>query len=185
LAASLPSVKSKWVGETEQNLQSLFEQSRSRRAVLFIDEADALLMERGEGRASRHDDSVVDVLLTLIERHQNVVVLATNRPQSLDDALERRLTYTIEFPFPDAELRSRIWENHLPSEAPTGEDVDVVALGERFELSGGLIKQAVFKAAFRAASDEKPISMELLEEAAERQGIGGDETRDVGFFRED
>jgi len=185
LAASLPSVKSKWVGETEQNLQSLFEQSRSRRAVLFIDEADALLMERGEGRASRHDDSVVNVLLTLIERHQNVVVLATNRPQSLDDALERRLTYTIEFPFPDAELRSRIWENHLPSEAPTGEDVDVVALGERFELSGGLIKQAVFKAAFRAASDEKPISMELLEEAAERQGIGGDETRDVGFFRED
>jgi len=185
LAASLPSVQSKWVGETERNLESLFEQSRSRRAVLFIDEADALLMERGEGRASRHDDSVVNALLTLIERHQNVVILATNRPETLDEALERRLTYAVEFPFPDAVLRSRIWSAHLPEEAPVGEGVDVERLGEEFELSGGLIKQAVFKAAFRAASEDRPITMELLERAASEQGIGDDEPAGVGFFRDD
>ena len=181
LAASLPNLKSKWVGETERNLESIFKKSRAHRAVLFIDEADSLLMERGEGRASRHDDSVVNVILTLIERHQNVVFLATNRPDILDDALERRLTYCIEFPFPEAEHRAEIWRTHLPKTAPTKGEIDFDELGRKFEITGGLIKQAVFKAAFRAASDDRRLSMELLEAAAVEQGLGDEDPGVVGF----
>ncbi|MFB6373152.1 MAG: ATP-binding protein, partial [Bradymonadaceae bacterium] len=179
--ASLPNLKSKWVGETEQNLESVFKKSSTHRAVLLLDEADSLLMERGEGRASRHDDSVVNVILTLIERHQNVVILATNRPSALDDALERRLTYCIQFPFPDAEDRAEIWRTHLPDSAPVDGEIDFDQLGTNYELSGGMIKQAVFKAAFRAASAETGLSMELLEKAAVEQGLGDDEGGDVGF----
>src|SRR5690554_711746 len=94
--ASVAGLKSKWVGETERNLSRLFDDARAHNAVLFLDEADSLLMARGEARASRHDDSVVNVLLTAIERFSGVVLMATNRADKLDDALDRRLTYTLE-----------------------------------------------------------------------------------------
>ena len=182
LAASLPNLKSKWVGETERNLESLFQRSRNHRAVLFLDEADSLLMERGEGRASRHDDSVVNVILTLIERHQTVVLLATNRAEMLDEALERRLTYTVEFPFPEADDRAEIWRTHVTGGAPVDGEVDYDHLGERYELSGGLIKQAVFKAAFRAAGNGESLTQQLLEAAAAEQS-DAEEGKVVGFGR--
>lgn len=171
LAASVTGLKSKWVGETEQNLASLFRDAAAHNAVLFLDEADSLIMARGEGRASRHDDAAVNVLLTHVERHNGVVLLATNRPQILDPALDRRITYTLEFPRPNARERAQIWKTLLPEDVPTEGALDFDALGEQFLLTGALIKNAVFKAAFRAARADKPITMALLEEAAlEEQG---------------
>ena len=93
LSAAIPALLSKWVGQTESNLQDLFRRARAQQAVLFLDEADSLLGERGSGRASRHDDSSVNTLLTLIERQDGVVLLATNLVERLDRALGRRLSY--------------------------------------------------------------------------------------------
>ncbi len=166
LVASVPALKSKWVGETERNLEKLFQEARAHNAVLFLDEADGLLMTRGEGLASRHDDASVNVLLTSLERHEGVVLLATNRPQALDQALARRIGYRLEFPRPTAELRARIWSLLLPETVPTDGEIDVESLGKRFDLTGALIKNAVFKAAFRAARGESPVTMALLEAAA-------------------
>ena len=168
LTASIPALVSKWVGETEMNLEALFREARVQGAVLFLDEADSLLMERGEGRASRHDDSVVNVLLKLVERHDGVVLLATNLPDRLDCALSRRLTYRLHFPLPDAELRSKIWRLLLPDSVPTGE-LDFGGLGRRHDLSGGQIKNAVFKAAYRAAAGGGELSQIILERAAKEE----------------
>ncbi len=184
LVASIPAIVSMWVGQTEQNLAKTFATARSRGAVLFLDEADSLLMERGEGRASRHDDSAVNTLLKLIERHDGVVLLATNLPDRLDRALERRLTYKLRFPFPGAMERARIWERLVPAGAPSDGTIDTVALGKEFTLSGGHIKNAVFKAAFRAASAGEPLSQKRLMAAAREEQSAKDErngARPLGF----
>ena len=184
LTAAVPALVSKWVGETEKNLEYLFKRARSQDAVLFLDEADSLLMERGEGRASRHDDSAVNVLLKLIERHTGVVLLATNLHECLDRALGRRLTYQIHFSFPGAAARTAIWRRLLPATVPLREELDLIRLGRRFGISGGRIKNAVFKAAFRAANADTCVTQRLLEEAAteELRAAGGvGEQRVLGF----
>jgi SpoVK/Ycf46/Vps4 family AAA+-type ATPase len=166
---AIPAVASKWVGETEQKLAALFHASRVAGSVLFLDEADTLLMERGEGRASRHDDSIVNTLLTLIERHDGVVLLATNLVERLDKAMSRRITYRLEFPFPGAPQRSAIWQRLIPPSVPVAGTIDFDSLGERFAIAGGQIKNAVFKAAFRAANKGTGISQLLLEDAASEE----------------
>ena len=110
--------------------------------------------------------SVVIMLLQLIERHDGVVLLASNRPSHLDKALARRLGWHLAFPEPDAWLRARIWKSLLPPTVPTRGSIDFDRLGRKFALVGGHIKNAVFKAAFRAARVEKPVTQAVLEDAA-------------------
>jgi SpoVK/Ycf46/Vps4 family AAA+-type ATPase len=168
----LPALVSKWVGETEKNLAALFAEARATDAVLFIDEADSLLTSRGEGNASRHDDAAVNTLLQLVEEHEGVVLLASNLATRLDKALARRLTYLLQFPLPDAAARTAIWTRMLPPTVPTDGPLDLVALGRCFAVSGGQIKNAVFKAAFRAARRNEGLSMLALEQAAAEE-LGG------------
>ncbi|TNF32985.1 MAG: ATP-binding protein [Deltaproteobacteria bacterium] len=184
LVASVPSLQSMWVGETEKRLVALFEDVRAERAVLFLDEADSLLMARGEGRASRHDDSQVNVLLGLIERHDDLILLATNRPGLLDPALSRRIAYHVAFPQPDARARAAIWRGLVPDSVPTEGGIDFERLGSRFALSGGEIKNAVLKAAFRAAARQVLRQADLEGAASEEQATNnGDSARPIGFAR--
>ena len=180
LVASVAGLKSMWVGETERNLAAIFRDATAHNAVLFLDEADSLLMARGEGRASRHDDSSVNVLLTQVERHNGVVLLATNRPRQLDPALDRRLTYSLEFERPAAELRARIWRALMTEDVPVEEGIDYDRLAKEYELTGALIKNAVFKAAFRAARAQGPVTMALLKEAAVEER-GAEKEAIIGF----
>ena len=182
--ASTPTLVSKWVGDTEKNLSSLFSEARRADAVLLLDEADSLLTARGQGQASRHDDAAVNVLLQLIENHDGVVLLATNLADRLDRALTRRLTYILRFPLPDASARADIWRKHLPATVPTEGPIDFTALSV-LPLSGGQIRNAVFKAAFRAASDNGLLTTALLlaaasEELASTPGVAGTK-RAIGF----
>jgi len=183
ITAHIPAIVSKWVGQTERNLDNLFQRARAQQAVLFLDEADGLLTERGVGRASRHDDSAVNTLLTLIERHDGVVLLATNLPDRLDRALSRRLTYSLRFPMPDAAAREQIWRRLIPDTVPVAENLDFDALARRYGLSGGLIKNAVFKAAYRAARDGKLVEQRHLADAAREEvnASNGQERNEIGF----
>ncbi|MEC9442634.1 MAG: ATP-binding protein [Myxococcota bacterium] len=185
LLATIPGLVSKWVGQTEKNLENLFRDAKAASAVLFLDEADSLLMERGGAQGTRHDDSMVNTLLTLIERFDGIVLLATNMPERLDGALGRRLTYRIGFPFPAPELRAKIWRRLLPETVPIEGELDLEELAKNFPLAGGYIKNAVFKAAFRAASANRGLSQQDLERAASEElatlesnrqpiGFGGD-----------
>jgi SpoVK/Ycf46/Vps4 family AAA+-type ATPase len=163
--AQVPALLSKWVGETEQNLSGQFASATRHGAVLLFDEADALLTDRDEA-AHRHDVSMVNVLLQLIERHDGVVLLATNRAEALDRALARRLGWHLRFSLPDGRLRAAIWRAHLPDTVPTLAGIDFDRLGRTFAMTGGHIKNAVFRAAFRAARDERPLCQLDLELAA-------------------
>lgn len=160
----LATVVSKWLGETEKNLDRVFAAAQGANAVLFFDEADAVFGRRSDVQDShdRYANLQTAYLLQAIERHDGPVILATNMRGNVDDAFLRRMDAVVEFPFPAAEHRRRLWELLLPPEAPRADDVDLEFLAERFELSGGGIRNAAIAAAVLAAQDGVAIGMEQL-----------------------
>ena len=168
---NVANVVSKYIGETEKNLTRVFGEARSAHAILLFDEADSLFSKRVEVKGSndRFANMEVNTLLQLMERYDGLVILTTNLKNSLDSAFERRLSFKVNFPFPEADTRATIWRHLLPSEAPLAPDIDHDLLGECFELSGGSIKNAVLRAAYRAAATGGLISMQHLDDAAKRE----------------
>ena len=160
----LATVVSKWLGETEKNLDRVFAAAQGANAVLFFDEADAVFGRRSDVQDShdRYANLQTAYLLQAIERHDGPVILATNMRGNIDEAFLRRMDAVVEFPFPAAEHRLALWELLLPPEAPRGDDVELEFLAERFELSGGGIRNAAIAAAVLAAQDGVAIGMEQL-----------------------
>jgi hypothetical protein len=154
----LSRVVSKWVGETEKNLGRAFDEAKHSQAVLLFDEADALFAKRTDVKSSndRYANLEVNYLLQRLEAFEGVVLLTTNNQTSIDDAFRRRLRFRIEFPAPDASERELLWQAMLPPEVPVAHDIDFGDLAQRYEMTGGFIKNAVVRAAFLAAGEQLP-----------------------------
>ena len=152
---------SKYIGETEQNLNRLFDAAHGRPVVLQFDEADALFGKRGEVREARDRYANLEVshLLARIESHQGPCILTTNLRRNLDPAFARRFQVVVDFPRPDAEARTLLWQRSLPPLAPRGEDLDLDFLGAAVNLTGGGIRNAALHAAFLAADAGRPVSL--------------------------
>jgi MoxR-like ATPase len=170
-AIDLSTVVSKYIGETERNLRRIFRAAAWCNAILFFDEADALFGKRSEVRDAhdRYANIEVAYLLQQMEQYDGIVILATNLSKNLDDAFTRRLEHAVEFPFPDERDREHIWRRIFPAGAPLADDVDFAFLAERFELSGGNIRNVALTAAFAAAEAGQPIAMEHLIRATARE----------------
>jgi SpoVK/Ycf46/Vps4 family AAA+-type ATPase len=168
---SIPRVMSKYIGETEKNIERIFQTARANRSILLFDEADALFTSRVKVETSvdRFSNMEINLLLQEIERFDGIVLLTTNLEKNLDKAFERRIQFKIRFPFPDRHHRALIWKSHFPKECPLDSDIDWELLGERFELSGGNIKNAVLRAAWRAARDGTAVSIAHIADAAEAE----------------
>lgn len=158
---------SKYVGETEQNLNRLFDAAAGRRAILLFDEADSLFGRRGEvsDARDRYANMEVSHLLSRIERHRGPCILTTNLRQQVDPAFSRRFQSVIEFPRPDREARVGLWRGALPPRAPLADSVDCVALAEAVSLTGGQIRNAATHAAFLAAGAGGALGMAELARA--------------------
>ena len=168
----LAAVVSKYIGETEKNLNLIFEEGRKVQAILFFDEADVLFSKRTEVRDSHDKYSNMEAafLLQKMEEYTGVTVLATNYLQNIDEAFKRRLTYIIDFPFPDQESRKRLWSSMTPEELPLSEDVDFDFLAQRFELSGSQIKNSFLNAAFLAAGNgDSHVGMEHIMRSVQKE----------------
>ena len=141
----LATVVSKYIGETEKNLDRIFSAAEGSNAILFFDEADALFGKRSEVRDShdRYANIEVAYLLQKMESYPGAVILATNFRQNMDDAFLRRLDVVVDFPFPEPEDRERIWHLVLPDSAPLADDIDVSFLATQFRLSGGGIRNCL------------------------------------------
>jgi SpoVK/Ycf46/Vps4 family AAA+-type ATPase len=172
----LSSVVSKYIGETEKQLSQIFREAQSSNATLFFDEADALFGKRSEAKDAhdRYANIEVAYLLQKMEEFEGIVILATNFRKNMDDAFTRRMHHIVEFPFPDAEYRERIWRALIPPDAPVADDVDFGFLSRQFELAGGNIRNVVLAAAFLAAEESSPIRMEhfILATSRELQKLG-------------
>lgn len=167
----LASVVSKYIGETEKNLDKIFTAAEHANAILFFDEADALFGKRSEVKDShdRYANLEISYLLQKMEQYEGIAILATNLRQNLDEAFVRRLAFIVHFPFPDETMRRLIWAGIWPTLVPLAEDVDLDALAKQLKLSGGNIKNIALSAAFLAAGDGQVVAREHIHQAAQRE----------------
>ena len=181
----LAGVVSKYIGETEKNLERIFEAAEQANAILFFDEADALFGKRSEVHDAhdRYANIEVAYLLQRMEQYEGISLLATNLRQNMDEAFVRRLAFIVQFPFPSAESRLRIWKGIWPREISLGDDVNLEQLASQFKLSGGNIKNIAFAAAFHAAADGGGVSMSHLLRATRREYQKMDKVLPEGGFR--
>ena len=158
----LSQVVSKYIGDTEKNLRAVFNAAEQTGAVLLFDEADALFGKRSEVRDShdRYANIEVSYLLQRMEAYRGLAILTTNKRGSLDNAFLRRLRFLINFPFPDATQRAKIWSRIFPDETPT-RDLDILKLA-RLNVAGGNIRNIALNAAFLAADMGEPVQMSHL-----------------------
>jgi hypothetical protein len=173
LRVDLPAVVSKWVGETEKNLQQVFAEAEDANAVMFFD---------GEvkGAQDRWAMMETDYLLQRIEGYTGAVILATNLRQHIDEAFLRRIHVIIEFPFPDKDQRAQLWLRSLASRQPgrtaeqIAKDFSIQELAERLSLTGAEVEAIVTNAELLAAArstseNEVPLSYDMLAMAIRRE----------------
>ncbi len=161
---SLANVVSKYIGETEKNLDEIFEKAKKSKVVLFFDEADVLFSKRTEVKDSNDKYSNMEsaFLLQKIEEYHGIVILATNLVQNFDEAFKRRMKLMIDFPFPDAQRRAEMWKRAFPEKLPLG-SIDYDYLVNNFELSGSNIKNIALHSAFLAAAEgSEEVSMKHI-----------------------
>ncbi|MFA9417303.1 ATP-binding protein [Natrinema sp. HArc-T2] len=150
----LSTVVSKYIGETEENLERIFQAGAQSNAMLLFDEADSIFGDRADvnDATDRYANAEVNYLLQRIERYEGVVVLTTNNAANIDDAFERRIDHTVWFPKPEPPVREAIWRTAFPENAPTGDlEYDLLAA---IELTGGQIAKICRLAAIMASRDE-------------------------------
>jgi hypothetical protein len=167
----LSSVISKYIGETEKNLERIFHEADSSNAILFFDEADAIFGKRSEVRDShdRYANVEISYLLQRMEAYDGVTILATNLRANLDEAFTRRLQFSVDFPFPEEPDRLRIWQTLFPPGVPRGDDIDLGFLAKRFRLAGGNIRNILVGAAYLAASGGGVLTMAHLLHSTRRE----------------
>jgi hypothetical protein len=168
-AVDLAQVVSKWLGETQRNLDRVLSEGSRAGAILLFDEADGLFGRRGEvtDARDRYANLEIDHLLQRVELHDGIVLLTSNRPAALDDAFARRLRLRIRFDLPDHEQRTELWSQLLPAAVldPQVNYADVA----RAELSGGGIRAAALAARVLALAAHTAVGWEHLDLAVQTE----------------
>ncbi len=167
----LSTLISKYIGETEKNLEKIFSEAESSNAILFFDEADAIFGKRSEVKDAhdRYANIEVSYLLQRMEAYDGVTILATNLRANLDEAFTRRLQFAVDFPFPEPPDRLHIWQTLFPPDVPRRPDLDFELLAKRFKLAGGNIRNVIVSAAYQAAADGGQVTMEHLMHGTRRE----------------
>lgn len=167
----LSQIVSKYIGETEKNLNRIFTAAANSNAILLFDEADAIFGKRSEVKDAhdRYANIEIGYLLQKMEEYEGLAILTTNLRSNMDDAFVRRLRFIIEFPFPNEQQRRQIWEKVWPDPTPCSPDLNLDLLARRFEITGANIRNIALAAAFLAADDGRVIHMPHLFQAIRRE----------------
>ncbi|MEE8057939.1 MAG: ATP-binding protein [Pseudomonadales bacterium] len=177
----LSGVADKYIGETEKNLERIFRAAENSGAILLFDEADALFGKRSKVQDSRdrYANMGISYLLQRMETYTGLSILTTNLKSALDDAFLRRLRFILQFPYPSAAQRQRIWQRMFPSTAPT-RDIRYEKLA-RLSLAGGAIRNIALQAAFSAAAAGQDITMTHLLQACRQEYLKAEKTLTEGL----
>ena len=155
----LAQIVSKYIGETEENLRIIFDEAEKCDIILMIDEMDALFGKRTRAKDAhdRYANMETSYLLQRIEHFSGILIMATNLHKNIDEAFMRRINFIVHFPFPSPRVRKQLWESTARG-LPLDDSVDFDFLAEKFEVTGGVIKNVILKAAFLAAAEGKAIT---------------------------
>jgi hypothetical protein len=161
----LSQVVNKYIGETEKNLKRIFDAAESGGCILLFDEADALFGKRSDVKDAhdRYSNIEVSYLLQRMEAYRGLAIMTTNMITSIDSAFYRRIRFIVQFPFPDAFMRAKIWETIFPENTPR-QGLDSAKLG-RLSVTGGNIRNIALNAAFLAAQSKEPVQMDHIARA--------------------
>ena len=167
----LSAVVSKYIGETEKNLKQVFDAAEEGGVLLLFDEADALFGKRGEVKDShdRYANIEVGYLLQRMEGFQGLAILTTNLKSTLDKAFQRRIRFSVDFPFPDATQREAIWQRIMPAHTPT-EGLQPQLLAQ-LNMTGGNIRNIALNAAFLAAEAGSTVNMTHVLQATRLEAV--------------
>lgn len=162
----LASVVSKYIGETEKNLNKVLARAEELDVILLLDEGDALMGNRTEVRSSndRYANLETNFLLQRLEHYHGIILITTNARENIDRAFERRMDVVINFLSPKAEERLRIWRVHLPTDHLIGQR-DLESLATLCELSGGQIRNAAMYATLIAHDQDRTLGWSQLRTA--------------------
>jgi len=142
---ALSAVVSKYIGETEKNLERVFTRAERLDCILFFDEADALFGRR-TATASAHDryaNQEISYLLQRVEDYPGLIILASNLEANIDEAFMRRFQAVVHFPSPGPAERLRLWSESLPASLTLEPSIDLHHLARQIELSGAAIVNVV------------------------------------------
>lgn len=169
MMVDLSQTKSKWFGESEKTVRKIFDdysallKSSKTEPILFINEADGLFTGRSmlgtsSSAADHAINTIQNILLQALENFEGILIATTNLTCNLDRAFERRFTFRIEFPKPDAGVRKKIWRSRLPELS----DEEASRLGEQFGITGGEIEVQVRQALLSRVLNRKISLYETL-----------------------
>jgi AAA+ superfamily predicted ATPase len=158
----LSMIISKYIGETEKNLSSLFDKAINKDWILFFDEADAIFGKRTNVRDAhdKYANQEVSYLLQRIESHPGLVILASNFKSNIDTAFTRRFQSIIEFEVPSYQERLKLWQNNLPSGIQVGHDVSIEELSKKYDVTGANIVNIIQYACLKTI-EEKNTTIQL------------------------
>ena len=187
MLVDVPSIRSKWVGETEKNIQSIFEYYRaaskvcSKAPILLFNEADALLnrrQENAERSVDKMENAMQNIILQEMEKFEGIMIATTNLANALDPAFERRFLYKIEFEKPTANESKHIWKALLPGL----EEADALKLAEKYDFSGGQIENIARKHIVSSIIAERDtIDLKSIEETCDNETLTNKKRKVVGF----
>ncbi|KEG11353.1 AAA ATPase [Trypanosoma grayi] len=147
-------------------LRFILREAKLNDAMVFFDECESIF-------ESRESNPLVTSILAEFEKYDGLIVLATNKAQVIDEAMNRRISLMVEFRLPDQQMREKIWRAHLPRHLALHDDVSLTSLALNYELSGGLIRNATIAALSKAVARENTtaptLRMQDLEEGARLQ----------------
>lgn len=167
----LARITSKWLGETEKNLARAFDAAEAGHVLLLFDEADSVLAKRSavESSNDRHANLETNFILARLEQFHGIAFFTTNLASSVDPAVSRRMSVHVKFPFPDRDQRATLWRCMIPDDLECDAAIDFDDLADRYEVSGGFIRNIVLRAAFLAARDRRALAMTDLRNAADSE----------------
>lgn len=185
LTVDYSQIESKYVGETSKNLVAMFDYARASKAVIFFDEADALLSRRVTNMSNSTDVSVNQtrsVLLVLINEYDDLILFASNFITNYDPAFMRRILAHVKFDLPDEENRFKLWRMYIPQSLPT--DVNIRKLAEKYNgISGADISNAVLNASLRTARvGQDIVKHSYFEDAIEVIIHSKDDNENLGTY---
>lgn len=170
----LSMVVSKYIGETEKNLSRVFDMAENKNWILFFDEADALFGKRSQTSDSndRYANQEVSYLLQRVEDFNGLVILCSNYKNNIDEAFFRRFQLVIDFSLPDYYQRLKIWQTSLMEEFFYEDDVDLMELSEKHELSAASIINVLHYCLLKALErGEKSVRLQDIHQALRLERI--------------
>jgi AAA+ superfamily predicted ATPase len=163
----LSQVVSKYIGETEKNLENIFMKAETKNWILFFDEADALFGKRTNVQSShdKYANQEVSYLLQRVEDYPGLMILASNYKNNLDEAFIRRFHSLIHFPMPNAAERLVLWQKSMPAGLTSDQSISLEELANKYEMSGAAILNAVHFATLQtyARNDTNIYQKDLLD----------------------